>query len=92
VIKKIAPDKWRHFFVGIGMGVFLQSIGLWLFPGHSILVTALVFTVAVCISYGFELFSKFTGYGIYEVMDAVASIVGAVAGMGLGWLMAWFYR
>jgi hypothetical protein len=92
VIKKIAPDKWRHFFVGIGMGAFLQLTGCWLFPAHGGLVTALAFIAVVCISYGFELFSKFTGRGIYEVMDAVASVAGGLAGMGLGWLITWFYR
>ena len=92
MIKKIAPDKWRHFFVGIGMGAFLQLAGCWLFPAHGGPVTVLVFIAVVCISYGFELFSKFTGRGIYEVMDAVASVAGGVTGMGLGWLIAWFYR
>jgi len=92
VIKKIAPDKWRHFFVGIGMGVFLQLISLWLFPSHTDLATVGVFIVVVCISYGFELFSKFTGRGVYEVMDAIASIAGGGVGMGLAWLIACLYR
>lgn len=92
MIKRIAPDKWRHFFVGIGMGAFLQLMGLWLFPTHGRLATVLVFIAVVCISYGFELFSKFTGRGVYEVLDAVASVAGGIAGMGLGWLMILVYR
>jgi hypothetical protein len=37
----------------------------------------------VAISYGFELYSKYTGHGHYEVMDAVAAIIGGVLGMGV---------
>jgi len=90
VIKKIAPDKWRHFFVGIGMGIFLQLTGLWLLPSHSGWATVLAFILVVCISYGFELFSKFTGRGVYELMDALASIAGGALGMGMGWLFYCF--
>lgn len=78
---KIAPDKWKHFFVGIAMGLFLQAIGWWWLPTHPYLNIALVFMIIVCISYGFELYSKFTGHGHYEVMDAVASIIGGILGM-----------
>jgi hypothetical protein len=91
-VNKIAPDKWRHFFAGISMGIFLQPVSLWLLPAHGWLATVLVFTVIACISYGFELFSKFTGRGVYEVMDAVASVIGGIAGMGLGWLIGLLYR
>jgi len=33
------------------------------------------------ISYGFELFSKITGLGRYDFMDAVASAIGGVIGI-----------
>jgi hypothetical protein len=78
---RIAPDKWKHFFVGIAMGVFLQSIGWWLLPARILLVTIIVFVIVIAISYGFELFSKITGKGHYEVLDAVASILGGMIGM-----------
>ena len=78
---RIAPDKWKHFFVGIAMGVFLQSVGWWLLPARILLVTIVVFVIVITISYGFELFSKITGKGHYEVLDAVASIVGGIIGM-----------
>jgi hypothetical protein len=42
----------------------------------------LAFIFSVVIGYGFELFSKFTGKGHYELMDAVAAVVGAVLGIG----------
>lgn len=85
-MKKIAPDKWKHFFVGIGMGLVLQAVGIWLLPTHTVVASALAFGVVVIISYGFELYSKFTGHGHYEVMDAVAAIIGGVLGMGLALL------
>ncbi|RYY58430.1 MAG: hypothetical protein EOO05_16485 [Chitinophagaceae bacterium] len=79
--RKIAPDKWRHLIVGILMGAFLQVALLWLIPGHPYLATAAALFAVVGISYGFELFSKFTGKGVYEIADAVFSIAGGVLGM-----------
>jgi hypothetical protein len=79
---KIAPDKWKHFFVGIAMGIVLQAIAWWLLPGHALVSVIATFVVVIAISYGFELYSKFTGHGHYEVMDAVASVIGGILGMG----------
>ncbi len=86
MIKKIAPDKWKHFFVGIAMGAVLQLTGWWLLPGHIYWATIIAFAIVFAVSYGFELFSKFTGMGHYDIMDAVASIIGGIAGMGVIWL------
>lgn len=83
MFKKVAPDKWRHFYTGIAMGAVLQGLGWWLFPGKILLVTTVVFLVVCVISYGFELFSKITGWGIYDFMDAVWSAFGGVIGIGL---------
>lgn len=81
--KKIAPDKWRHFYTGIPMGAVLQGVGLWLWPDNFLLATLLAFAAVAAISYGFELFSKITGMGVYDFMDAVASAIGGVIGMGV---------
>ncbi|MEP7279525.1 MAG: hypothetical protein ABI813_12825 [Bacteroidota bacterium] len=89
MIKKIAPDKWKHFFVGIAMGIVLQLTGCWLLPEHFLLATALVLGFVVTISYVFELFSKITGQGHYEILDAVASIIGGVLGMTIVVLAAY---
>jgi VanZ family protein len=78
---KIAPDKWKHFFVGIGMGLVLQGFLYFLLPGHKIIASVIVLVIVIAISYGFELFSKFTGKGHYDVMDAVASVIGGILGM-----------
>jgi VanZ family protein len=80
-MKKIAPDKWKHFFVGIVMGSFLQAFMIWFMPGHPIIDTVAALILSMTISYGFELFSLVTGKGHYEVMDAVAGTIGGVIGM-----------
>ncbi|MGN6401771.1 MAG: hypothetical protein ACTHMD_15045 [Flavisolibacter sp.] len=80
---KIAPDKWKHFFVGIAMGLVLQGLLWWLLPLHVVIATVVAFAIVVAISYGFELYSKITGHGHYEVMDAVAAVIGGVLGMAV---------
>jgi hypothetical protein len=80
---RIAQDKWKHFWVGIAMGLLFQAVGMYLLPMHLYLATAISFIIVVAISYGFELYSKYTGHGHYEVMDAVAAIIGGVLGMGV---------
>ena len=52
----------------------------------------IVFALIVVICYGFELFSKFTGWGYYEVMDAVAGIVGGMIGMAVIATIILLYR
>lgn len=81
MLKRIAPDKWRHFFAGILMGAFLEAVLWWLWPSYTGVITAIVFVIVLIVSYGFELFSKVTGKGHYDFMDAVASIIGGVVGL-----------
>lgn len=80
---KIEKDKWKHFYVGIAMGLLFQWAGWYFLPNHFLLTTIAAFVIVVAISYGFELFSLVTGKGHYEVMDAVAAIIGGVIGMGI---------
>ena len=80
-MKRIEADKWKHFFTGIVMGIILQAAALYLFPGNMVLGIVIVLLIVILISYGFELFSKITGKGHHDVMDAVASIMGGVLGM-----------
>jgi hypothetical protein len=84
---RIAQDKWKHFWVGIAMGLLFQAVGMYLLPMHLYVATAISFIIVVAISYGFELYSNYTGHGHYEVMDAVAAIIGGMLGMGVVWLM-----
>jgi glycopeptide antibiotics resistance protein len=82
-MKKIEKDKWKHFYVGIGMGIVVQAFMTFLLPAHLVLATAIAFVLTVIISYGFELYSLFTGHGHYDLMDAIAGVVGGLAGMAL---------
>ena len=83
MFNKIEADKWRHFFVGIIMGAVLQGFSSFLLRSNLLLATAIAFTILLAISYGFELFSKLTGLGRYDFIDAVASAIGGVIGMAL---------
>jgi glycopeptide antibiotics resistance protein len=91
MFKKIAPDKWRHIYAGIAMGLVLQIIGFWQLQSHPYWSTFIALMIVIAISYGFELFSKITGMGVYDIMDAVASTVGGVIGMGIAWFMEWLF-
>lgn len=79
---KIAPDKWKHFFVGIPMGAVLMGFCAYILPAAPMKAALLAMAPVVGISYGFELFSKVTGKGHYDVMDAFASILGGFIGIG----------
>lgn len=79
---KIAPDKWKHFYVGIPMGIVLQLAGFFLFPGELVYGAMFALIGNVGISYGFELFSLVTGKGHHDFMDAVAAFIGGVLGQG----------
>ena len=83
MIKKVAPDKWKHFFVGTGMGIVLQAFTSYLLRDHFVLAIIIAFILVIVISYGFELFSKFTRVGHYDFIDAVAGTIGGVLGMGI---------
>lgn len=82
MLKRIAPDKWKHFFVGIVMGIVLQAFTSFLLKDHLMIASVIAFILIMIISYGFELFSKFTGMGHYDFMDAVAGAIGGMLGMG----------
>jgi glycopeptide antibiotics resistance protein len=82
-MKKIAPDKWKHFYVGIGMGAVLQAFTIFLLPDHFLYATVIALLLVVIISYGFEVLSLIAKRGHYDVADAVAGIAGGVLGMGV---------
>lgn len=80
-MKKIEKDKWKHFYVGIIMGIVLQAFLFYLLKDDDLTAAIIAFVLIVIISYGFELFSKFSNLGHYDVADAVAGIIGGVIGM-----------
>ena len=81
MFRKIAPDKWKHFFVGIALGLLIRLFFIYLFPVHPFLNTGLSVLLLFAICYGFELFSLITGRGHYEVMDFVAGAFGGLIGI-----------
>jgi VanZ family protein len=78
---KIAPDKKKHFWVGMLMGAIFQILSLYLLPQHYTISVIITFILVVSMSYGFELFSLITKRGHYEILDAVAGIIGGAIGM-----------
>jgi hypothetical protein len=81
-LKKIAPDKWKHFFVGIPLGIMLQFVSLYLFPLYPLISIAASFIILVAGCYAFELFSLITGKGHYELPDVLAGVLGGAIGIG----------
>ncbi len=80
--------------MGIAMGALLEAVMLWLLPDSIIQATFIVFVIVVDISYGFELISKFSGWGHYDIYDAIASIIGGIIGMSVIVIcqLAWPYE
>lgn len=65
------------------MGACLQLAAQWLLPGSQVLATVAAFVLVMAISIGFEVFSLVTGWGHYDLYDAIASIIGGVLGIGI---------
>lgn len=86
---KIAPDKKKHFFVAIPLGIILQMFAQWLYPFQPANAWLVSFVILVIICYGFELFSLITGKGHYDFIDAVAGVLGGVLGMAVWWGIGW---
>lgn len=85
---KIAPDKKKHLIVGIPLGILLPFLASFVFPAQPgyVLITSILALIIIC--YGFELFSKITGRGHADNMDAIAGIVGGLIGIGIYWVSA----
>jgi len=77
----IAPDKRKHFWVGMLMGAIFQIFTFYFLPGQFIFSLIVTFVLIIALTYGFELFSLITKRGHYEIMDAVAGTIGGTIGM-----------
>ena len=80
---KFAPDKKKHFWVGMLMGAIFHILVIFFIPQNFWLSILITFILIVALCYGFELFSLITKLGHYEVMDAIAGIIGGIIGMGV---------
>lgn len=77
----IAPDKWKHFWVGVVLGLFIYAFFNYFFHFRTATAIVLSLGIVASVSYIFELFSLVTGEGHYELMDAIASILGGLVGI-----------
>ncbi len=85
MFKRWERDKWKHFFVGIPLGVILQFTAMHFFSDNISLASFLALVALSGICYAFEVVSRVTGKGHYEIMDAIAGILGGVIGMVAIW-------
>jgi hypothetical protein len=87
-MKKWEPDKWKHFYVGIVLGAALFASANYIFTFHAPILLLLSFVALVIICYGFELFSLVTGKGQYDLIDAIAGIIGGTIGIVISLLVS----
>ena len=87
-MKKIAPDKWKHFYAGIVLGAIVYRLSILLWP-QPVIAVAVSIAIIIAICYGFELFSLISGRGHYELKDAIAGIIGGLAGLAGMLFLLW---
>ena len=73
------------------MGITLQIITGFLMPEHFVVGIIITFSLVITISYGFELYSLIAKKGHYEILDAVAAIIGGIVGMAIILLIEYIY-
>lgn len=79
----IPPDKWKHIIVGFSLGIVGMAATSWVYPGSFWLPIVLCLGGITLIGFGFEAYSKITGYGHAELMDALATVAGGIIGVGI---------
>lgn len=87
---KIERDKWRHFYVGMAIGLLLQITALFVFPAFILWSTLTVLFLLAGINYGFEVLSLILKRGHYDVIDAVAGMIGGLIGMAAAFALYFF--
>lgn len=80
-VMKIPQDKKKHFVAGFAITAIVS-----LFFGYIIGVI-----VAVIAAAGKELYDKVTGTGTPELLDFVATVLGAVAAIAISVAFSWIY-
>jgi hypothetical protein len=86
---KIERDKWKHFWVGLALGFVLQLIMISFLSFPWVWESITVLFLVVGASYGFELISLVTGKGHYDVIDAVAGVIGGIIGQVIALVLEW---
>ena len=70
-------------YAGFAIGLVLPFSFAWLLGldgGYNFLLSVILLGM---ISYGFELFSLLTGFGRYDLMDAVATVAGGLPALAI---------
>lgn len=83
---RIAPDKWKHIFVGVAMGICFPLVFTWALATPPLISAGISFSLVVLIGFAFEFYSGITGHGHYDPMDGVATVVGGVLAL-VGYLL-----
>lgn len=78
----IPQDKKQHFVAGFGITVIAS-----LFVGYVIAAV-----IAILAAAGKELYDKVTGKGTTEILDFVATVVGAIAAIAASVAATWVIK
>ncbi|MEJ7586845.1 MAG: hypothetical protein WKI04_04720 [Ferruginibacter sp.] len=89
---KIDKDKKKHFWVGIPLGMLLQFVTLYVFPAQHALSIGITMVLLIAGCYAFELFSLVTRKGHAEHLDAIAGIVGGMAGIAFTYIFIFVFN
>ncbi len=65
------------------MGITLQAFAWYWLPTHFIAGIIATSVIVIAVSYGFEVLSLITKRGHYEILDAVAAIIGGAIGIAI---------
>lgn len=90
-MKNWERDKWKHFWVGIPLGILLLAASLYVLPNRILLAGIFAISLLVLICFMFEVLSLITDLGFYEIMDAVAGIAGGILGMIIFAILKWLF-
>ncbi len=80
-MKKWEHDKWKHFFIGIPLGSGLLYGSQFAVPENHFLSGFLALSLLFFFCFMFEVFSLISDLGFYELMDAIAGVIGGILGM-----------
>jgi len=83
---RIGPDKWKHFWVGAIIALILHILAVNLLFLSPMVGVVVAFLGVAAIGYGWELLSLLSGWGHYDLKDAVATSIGSLPGVAIGYV------
>ena len=82
-MNQISWSIWKHFVVGIAIGIVMQTAAWWLLPPKLKLVTVVSLLLVMILNYGFEVYSRIQDDDNYDVINPAAGTIGGVIGMAV---------